>query len=462
LLTAAAAALGFLPMAISTSAGAEVQRPLATVVVGGLISATLLTLVVLPVLYALFDRKGHLPSIKAPSSAVMLLFLLALPALGYSQSHKVSAEQAVEIALRNNLGLKASSLRIDQSDQLLGSAIDFSKTDFYYNKDNNNIAPNNLPLNVWGIGQSFQFPTIYGAQRKVLKGRYQLANDQYEIDKLVLTKEVSKSYYEIVYWHQMLANYKYLDSLFATFEWAANRRFEQGESNYLEKLTAVTKRKEISLQLNQVQESINKSYFHFNGLLQSDSAIEIADQQLQKIALTPIDTINHPILNYYADALKLANNQLNLERQKLLPDINAAAFRGTNNGSGVQSYSGFQVGVAVPLWFGNHKSKIEAAKTGTSILESETDNYRIQLISRYLSIQSDLRKYQEDINYYKSTGKKLAEETIFHATMAFQNGEINFLQYIQLLENAKIIESNYLSSLFKYNLAVLESNFLMN
>ncbi|HKL03723.1 MAG TPA: CusA/CzcA family heavy metal efflux RND transporter, partial [Cryomorphaceae bacterium] len=61
LLTASAAALGFLPMAISTSAGAEVQRPLATVVIGGLISATLLTLLVLPVLYALFDRKGHSP-----------------------------------------------------------------------------------------------------------------------------------------------------------------------------------------------------------------------------------------------------------------------------------------------------------------------------------------------------------------------------------------------------------------
>tara|TARA_Y100000034_G_scaffold136654_1_gene214523 strand:+ start:93803 stop:96928 length:3126 start_codon:yes stop_codon:yes gene_type:complete len=57
LLTALAASLGFLPMAVSTSAGAEVQRPLATVVIGGLISATILTLLVLPVLYAWFERK---------------------------------------------------------------------------------------------------------------------------------------------------------------------------------------------------------------------------------------------------------------------------------------------------------------------------------------------------------------------------------------------------------------------
>ncbi|MGB4328508.1 MAG: CusA/CzcA family heavy metal efflux RND transporter [Tenuifilum sp.] len=56
LLTASAAAMGFLPMAISTSAGAEVQRPLASVVIGGLITSTLLTMIALPLLYAVFER----------------------------------------------------------------------------------------------------------------------------------------------------------------------------------------------------------------------------------------------------------------------------------------------------------------------------------------------------------------------------------------------------------------------
>ncbi len=56
LMTAAVASLGFLPMALSTSGGAEVQKPLATVVIGGLVSATLLTLIVLPILYLLFEK----------------------------------------------------------------------------------------------------------------------------------------------------------------------------------------------------------------------------------------------------------------------------------------------------------------------------------------------------------------------------------------------------------------------
>jgi cobalt-zinc-cadmium resistance protein CzcA len=57
LMTALVASLGFVPMALSTSAGAEVQRPLATVVIGGLITSTLLTLLVLPAIYRWFARE---------------------------------------------------------------------------------------------------------------------------------------------------------------------------------------------------------------------------------------------------------------------------------------------------------------------------------------------------------------------------------------------------------------------
>jgi len=462
LLTASAAALGFLPMAISTSAGAEVQRPLATVVVGGLISATALTLIVLPVLYALFDRKRNFRKIKVPATAISLLFLLAFPILGKSQEEKITAAQAIEIALQNNLGLQASEQRIEQSKQLAGSAIDIDKTEIYYNKDQNNIAPNNLPLNVWGISQSFQFPTIYGAQRKLNQGKTQLKTDQYLMDKQLVTKEVSKAYYEIVYWQQMLKNYTYLDSLYATFETAASKRFEQGESNYLEKLTAETKRKEVSLKLNQIEEGIQKSYIVLGRWLQSETSFIVNDEQLKRIELIPLETNDHPALSYYSDAIKLSNQQLSLEKQKLLPDLNASVFRGTNNGIGVQSYSGFQVGVAVPLWFGTQKSKISAAKTGANILELESNNYKTQLTSNYEALQSDLRQFEEGLTYYEITGKKLAEETLFHAVKAFQNGEINFLQYTQLLDNAKGIETNYLTTLFQYNITVLESNYIIN
>ena len=61
LMTALVASLGFLPMALASGTGADVQRPLATVVIGGIVSSTLLTLLVLPVLYRLAHREGDLP-----------------------------------------------------------------------------------------------------------------------------------------------------------------------------------------------------------------------------------------------------------------------------------------------------------------------------------------------------------------------------------------------------------------
>lgn len=463
LLTASAAALGFLPMAISTSAGAEVQRPLATVVVGGLISATALTLVVLPVLYALFDRKGHWPKgSQAVMTILALLMMMAMPALSYSQGQTITAEQAVAIALQNNLGLKAAAQQMEQSQQLIGSALDIGNTEVYFNRDNNNIAPNDSPLNVLGISQAIKFPTVYGAQRKVLESESQLATDQYALDQYRLTKEVLKAYHEIAYWREMLNNYRYLDSLYASFAQAANRKFAQGESNYLEKLTAETKQKEIAIQLRQIQESQQKARIILNQWLQTDSAYTISEQAFARIELAPVDTLGHPALQYYSDAVELAGRRIDLAQKQLLPDLNASVFRGANNGPGQQAYWGFQVGVGVPLWRGAQQSKIAAAKTGTSVLATQSENYKRQLASQYQALQSDLKKYEEGLSYYESTGKQLSEETLYHAVKAFQNGEIDFLQYIQLLENAKTIETNYFTTLFQYNMTVLEANYLMN
>jgi cobalt-zinc-cadmium resistance protein CzcA len=72
LMTALVASLGFLPMALSTDPGSEVQRPLATVVIGGLVSATLLTIFVLPVVYAMVGaprRAGRRDSLRVPAAA---------------------------------------------------------------------------------------------------------------------------------------------------------------------------------------------------------------------------------------------------------------------------------------------------------------------------------------------------------------------------------------------------------
>lgn len=464
LLTAAAAALGFLPMAISTSAGAEVQRPLATVVVGGLITATALTLVVLPILYAMFDRKGHHPKKKTKVNlkALSIMLLLFLPIFGQAQQNPLSAEQTVQLAIENNNALQASSKRINQSEQLVGSAFNIDKTQVYYGYDQNNIAENGLPLKVFGISQSIQFPTIYGAQRKVEKQKVAMTTQQYRLNERLLTKEVYMAYYYLVYINNVVKQYTYLDSLYGQFASAAKKRYDVGETNLLEKLTAETKQKEIAIALTQAHADVSRAHTMLNQWVQSDSLITVSEDELPRLALEELNIANHPGMLYYNSAETLAKSSLSLERQRLLPDLQFSVFQGTNNGVNSKNYNGFQVGVALPLWFGANKSKINAAKTETMIVANEFENYKIQLQSKYDGLLSDLKKYQETVDYYENTGRNLSKELTTTASKAFQNGEIDFLQYVQLLESAKNIEINYLQNLNKYNNTVLELNYLTN
>ncbi len=96
------------------------------------------------------------------------------------------------------------------------------------------------------------------------------------------------------------------------------------------------------------------------------------------------------------------------------------------------------------------------------IIANEYENYKIQLQSKYESLISDLKKYEEAVYYYDNSGRNLSKELTTTASKAFQNGEIDFLQYVQLLESAKNIEINYLQNLNKYNNTVLELNYLTN
>ena len=460
LLTATAAALGFLPMAVSTSAGAEVQRPLATVVVGGLISATILTLIVLPVLYSIFDKKEEKKPMKAQPLMLIALLMFAFIPKGNAQDNTITLNQAVDIALKNNNQLKASSAKVNQNEALLSTAFDIEKTQLYYHYDENNIAENNQALNVFGISQSFAFPTVYGSQKKVLQGMSSLSEQQLLLDQNRITKEVTKAYYTVVYWQNVVKNYAYLDSLYKDFSTAALRRYEEGETNYLEKLTADAKQRELSLALSQSRENVTKANALLNQWLQTDEQYQIEQQRMEQLDFSPLDTVNHLGIQYFEKIEQLSQQSLTLAKQQLLPDLHLNLFRGTINNSNAQAYLGIQAGIGIPLFFGAEKAKVNAAKIQTLISEFESQNYKKQLTAQFEAQRADLKRFEEAINYYNMAGKQLSNELINNGTKAFKSGEIDFLEYIQLLDNAKGIEITYLENLYEYNMILLDIKFL--
>ncbi|MCF1420614.1 CusA/CzcA family heavy metal efflux RND transporter [Mangrovimonas futianensis] len=458
LLTAGAAALGFLPMAISTNAGAEVQRPLATVVIGGLITATLLTLVVLPVLYAWFEKPRKV-RFKKKSIVTVVVILVAFQI--QAQQQPLSIAEALALAIQNNNELKASQAQTEESKALIGSAFNFDKTALYYHYDENNLAINNEPLKVWGISQDFKFPTVYFADKKVNQAQYNRQQSAHELKTLQLTKEVYTAFYQLKYSKRKADTYQFLDSLYQNFSKSAKRRFELGETNYLEMITAQSKQKQIETVFKQAQQEVAKSKETLKKVIQLDSLdFEVDDEILTRLEVNTLGLDTNPGLHFF-ESSKIYFQALEVkEKQDLLPDLNAEYFQGTNsqlNGNLI----GYQFGVKIPILFSGQASKIKASKIAVDRITYEQQNYQQILKSKQQSLLATLKQYEEAISYYESQGKTLSEEIISTAQRTFKEGEIDFFQYIQSIETAKDIELEYLQNLNLYNQTVIQLNFLI-
>jgi cobalt-zinc-cadmium resistance protein CzcA len=460
LLTASAAALGFLPMAISTNAGAEVQRPLATVVIGGLITATILTLVVLPVLYAYLNtpsekKKGSKNKTVAGLSIVALLFSMNMKA----QQQPKTLQELIPLAIENNAGLNASRLQVDQSDALINSAFSFDKTQVYYEFDENNLAVNNKPLRVFGLQQDFRFPTVYFSEKKVNQARYGVASSAFEIQKKGIERKVTAAYYAYQIAKEKEQVYERLDSLYTNFSKVAARRFELGETNYLEKITAASKQKQVSLKYTQAQNEVTLAYDGLLKVVQVDEAIIIAKEPSLKVTPNTLDVNGTAEMSYYQNRTSLLEAERRFEKQKLLPDISLNYFQGTNselNGS----LFGYQLGVKIPILFGGQSSRIKAAKFAEDIAVAESSEYEIQLNAKFNALKLELSQLQEALDYYENEGETLSEEILKTATGSFRNGEIDFYQYIQSLESAYEIKLSHLDKLNEYNQTSIAINYL--
>lgn len=463
LLTASAAALGFLPMAISTSAGAEVQRPLATVVVGGLITATALTLIVLPVLYALVEASAEKKrnSNLGGKLATLAVLMLLLPTAVSAQQKPLSMDEAIELALQQNNQLKASKFSVEQQQALIGSAIDIDKTNLYYGFDENNIAVNNAPLHVWGLSQSLKFPTVYHVQKQVQKDVAALAEHQYRLDERVVKHAVSRAYLQLSYAQQLLQYYAQLDSVYSIFAEGAKTKFEFGESNMLEQLSAQAKAQEIQLRFKQQLEQVKAAQIELNRWIQSDSLVDVTTSEIEPMETLALSPEKHPLLNYYQQMQTLSQRELNLAKQELLPDIQLEVFQGTNAAANAIIYSGVQAGIAVPIWFGAQRSRIRAAKVQTQLLEAQTEDQEQKLMSRYQVLLNELTQQQQALKTYQESGKQLSENMMAHADLAYRNGELDYLQYSLLLEQSIAIKTTHLKNLLEHNLTVLDINYLI-
>lgn len=463
MLTAAAAAMGFLPMAISNGAGAEVQRPLATVVIGGLVTSTMLTMIVLPLLFKVFhDEEGAMYKIvrKFTSKNFIIPILLAVSGSLTAQSPVYSLQQCIDLALENNKEISAYNLKIEERKALAKSFMTLDKANVYYEYDQANVAANGYPIQTLGVEQSFLFPTVHSYVNKMVDIEVNIAEQELEKQRLSLIKNVASSYYSVKFLQAKQLYFNRLDSLYVRLNSMAETQLRLGDISQLDKLNVQAKKQQIALELSKIGIEIQNAYGSLKGMMQTDENFRIDASELEPIAVQKPDFRDNPGVQQYRLRSDYLKNSTKAEQHRLLPDISLGYFYGNNHYENARGYHGFQVGLGIPLYWGDHRSKVKASRIATNANELLLQNNLTLLEIKYRNLQNELQKFRETIDFYHNTGKRLSSEITRTATRSYETGEIDFYQFAVSMENALKLTLDYYEAVSEYNRVALEMNYL--
>jgi cobalt-zinc-cadmium resistance protein CzcA len=476
LMTATVASFGFLPMALSHGAGAEVQKPLATVVIGGLITATFLTLFVLPLLYLIFSKKRK-SKIKI-SVAVLFAFVLFSFNIVNAQIQTVnviSVDDAINTALKNNLEIQSQQLSVQSSRILKKSVFELPKTNVnfqfgQYNSINQDKA--------FQINQSIPFPTYYTSKSGLFKAESESSELQQQATASEIKAQVQYWFYQMQYLQTTKKHLQSLDSLYYDFVSAAALRYETGETNLLEKTTAETKRGQLSLLLKQNETDFITAYHSLKTLMNTSEDFVLSNsEKFQPIAISNVlDTTliaNNPSLKLLYQQAVIANQNKKIETASTLPDFNVGYFNQSLIGvqsingadvnfDGSKRFQGFNIGISIPITFFSNASKIKSLEYKQQALQRDADNGKLILQTK---LQNAFQQYNQNLlqyNYYNSTALPNAEIIISTAKIGFKSGDIGYIEYLQALQTAIDVQLNYLQSINQINQSIVIINFLIN
>ncbi len=467
LMTAAVASLGFLPMALSNGAGAEVQRPLATVVIGGLLIATFLTLFLLPILYLIFEKPSKMKKLKTSSSLIILFVLLSVSPLN-SQT-KIDVQAAVDTALKHSYLMKNEQLMAEYQKKLIQATWNIDQTDVSFGFGQMNSSYNDNQI---GVSQSFQFPSVYVKQKKQQEDTWKKAVLGIDLKKSQIQKDVSRLFYVILILQEKEKLLMETSQVYTQFLEKSTARFEEGESSILEKITAENQQSEIQIQLSDLQRDLEIAQLQFQMQL-NVSAEYLPNSASLKFTPTALmdsaEIQNHPLLQILKQEQDLAKTAIQLENARRLPNINLGYFNTTMKGVGAddmlysnQRFSSGQIGIGIPLFFGSQQAKVNAAKVMEKITENQYKLQEQQLTNQFKSTLAQYQKQQRIVAQFEEKALQNADLIFETANQQFQNGSINYLEWTMVVNQAVSLKTNYLDAIQNLNDSLIELDYLIS
>jgi cobalt-zinc-cadmium resistance protein CzcA len=468
LMTAFVASLGFLPMAVSNGAGAEVQRPLATVVIGGLMIATFLTLFVLPILYVTFEKGFSLNPFKKKITTLIILSIFSFNMT--TAQTPITLKKSLEIALKNNYSIKSERLKSDYQQKLIKTATNIAPTNIIGDYGQINSIYNDTRF---GISQLFNFPTIYNRQKKLYTEEWKTSALNVTVKEAELKREVTKTFYTLIYLNEKEKLLMKSDTIFAEFLRKSELRFKKGESNVLEKTTANTQRGTVKMQLIQLREEKELVQNQFQLLLNSEEQLVPKIEVFKLVLDKTIDSTlvaQHPNLNFLEQQKKVRLASTKLEKSKLLPILTLGYNSTSITGTGADNvlydksnrFQSAQFGIGIPLFGGSQKAKIDASKIDESLSQNELEKEKQILQKQFKTVFNKYNSSIEKLDYYEKTALPNAETIIKTANLQFLNGEINYLDWVMLINQSITIKSDYIDTVLTHNESVIQLNYLIS
>ncbi|MEE9438377.1 MAG: CusA/CzcA family heavy metal efflux RND transporter [Saprospiraceae bacterium] len=463
LLTASAAALGFLPMAISTSSGAEVQRPLATAVIGGLISSTILTLIILPILYSwLLSWRNKRTKLNRNKALILLPLLLGANMVWAQVDNEVpkqiSIEEAIQSARGNSPSLNSRLLEIEKSQGLEGMKYQPGITSLSYTGDAL-ITGNPNQMNALNVSQEFEHPRLQKRRNEVQKILTKLNNLDHAMLRNAIMLEVRNIYYELV--SSKAVHNSYLDVIrdYSPYVLIANKRNQAGVSNPIESIS-------LALEVDALKRLRDSEVWNIKSLerqlqLLIGSATAVTSNQ-------DLKTVDQQVIGTRGSDLLSQKSQVEIERsQATLALTKSGNLPQFNVGYSLQNYyegglySGVELGASIPLFTKNRNKRTKAAQIDVKIAKS-----KLKTTARYVEQKQELWLNKMLMMKERSLSIKQKMETQIPemmriAKLNYKAGSMSYLELINILKMRKELEVDYWQTVMKHNIALANYEFLI-
>lgn len=457
-LTGLVASLGFVPMAIATSAGAEVQRPLATVVIGGLIVSTVLTLLIIPVFYHIVNSTVMLRTGKLKKwFGLGLLACLAagIPSGVHAQEapQSISLNQALEMAVQHSPRLQMADTDLARIRATRGEVFEATPTEFSYSWGQlNGVQRKDKELAVTQSVGSLLTPFYKNA---LVNKQVQTGNLYKQLVEKEVKAEVKRAWAYYLYAWNLKDMYKQQSTLADKMQKAGEVRYKQGDISLLEKSMITTVASDMRHKLYQADEELKLAASRLQWICYADFPIAPDDNSIQLYPVS-IDTVSlsEIHLDYLQSQVHEKRALLNIERSRFFPELSVGYVR--QNILPDKGLNSWMIGVSFPIWFLPQRSKIRQAKFEMNKAQTQAEAQTRELNLKVSELRASIRRYAESIRFYTTSALTEADNLMKTADAQFRESESDITQYVQSLNAALEIKKGYIEAVYQYNLAALE------